>query len=506
MPRALSTALRARIKADLAAGHDIKTIMATHTISDKKARAMKKLYDNCGEVWLPKKKGARTGRPPKITPDHEVRLRSFLADRPDAYIKDMCKFLEADCGLLVDDSTMWRTVRRLGWQAQRVVKPRDERGFWVQTLPRDEAGNVVTNAQKRKPMKRREPSVTLSRSMVKHLLAKTRDFVKDFMSQAHFDVSHNYEHVQRVLALSMEIQRVERKVYKDVKFDDTITELVALMHEIDDHKYRQRPPQPLEALQPPPPPPPLPTQGHNSLPSPPSNLDPQYPNPAPIDPSLPLPRPQPPQLQHQPPNPPNPAVESHLLTLGWTPDIAISVSIICASVSYTTETESPDVHLSALRRFPELAVVQDADRLEALGAIGIGRAFAFSGARARGLRETVRHFEEKLVRLEGMMKTGEGKRLARVRSERVAVFKGWLEEEMVAAGVGVPPVGEGTGGGGGGDVVMGDDDDDDDGMGGRTGAPLDAGARQEDPGRQLMDDETGEVGESSGDESSSDSE
>ncbi|CAF9924170.1 hypothetical protein IMSHALPRED_006132 [Imshaugia aleurites] len=485
MPRALSTALRARIKADLAAGHDIKTIMATHAISDKKARAMKKLYDNCGEVWLPKKKGAaRTGRPPKITPEHEERLRLYLADRPDAYIKDMCKFLEGACGILVDESTMWRTVRRLGWQAQRVVKPRDERGFWVQTLPRDESGNVVTNAQKRKPMKRREPSMNLSRGMTRHLMAKTRDFVKDYMAQAHFDVSHNYGHVQRVLALSREIQRVEQKKFKHIKFDETITELVALMHDIDDHKY-QRPP---------------PAQHQTSLPSPPSNLDPQSPATS-IDPNLQLPPPPPPPLQ--PPIPPTPAVESHLIALGWPPHIAITVSIICASISFTTETQHPDIHLSALRRFPELAIVQDADRLDALGAIGIGRTFAYGGARGRDLSDTLKHFEDKLVKLEGMMKTGEGKRMARVGSERVALFKGWLGEEIEMSGGGVEVDGNGVGVRDGDvDVEMGDRGN------GRETPPLDLRASDQDPGRQLMDaiGETGDVGGSSGDESSDGSE
>lgn len=486
MPRALSTITRARIKADLAAGHDIKTIMSTHAISDKKARAMKKLYDNCGEVWLPKKKGARTGRPPKITPEHEERLRSYLADHPDAYIKDMCKFLEAACGILVDDSTMWRAVQRLGWQAQRLPKPRDERGFWVQTLPRDEAGNVVTNnASKRTPgMKQKqkqrrgggEPSQNLSRGMTKQLLAKTREFVQNYMAQAHFDASHDYAHVQRVLALSMEIQRVEQRKYKHVKFDDTITELVALMHDIDDHKYRQQPaPLPL--------PPTTQTHISSSLPSPPSNMDPQYPtttNTTPIDPTL-----------HPAPTiPPTPAIETHLITLGWPPHIAITVSIISASVSFTTETQHPNIHLSALRRFPELAIVQDADRLDALGAIGIGRAFAYAGAKGRGFGETMGHFEEKLGRLEGMMKTGEGRRMARERSERVGVFRGWWGEEMEAVGAGVQ---------GNGEVGVGDEV-------GRVGDG-DARAGLEDPGRQLIRTiEDVDEGSSGDDGSSSDSE
>ena len=524
MPRALSTALRARIKADIAAGHDIKTIMATHTISDKKARAMKKLYDNCGEVWLPAKKGARTGRPPKITPAHEERLRLYLADRPDAYIKDMCRFLEGACGTLVDESTMWRTVRRLGWQASRVVKPRDERGFWVQTLPRDETGHVVTNAQKRAPTKKQQrprggqqpTSQTPGRAMTKQLLARTRAWVREHMAPGAaggFDVSHDYGHVERVLALSMEILRVEQKKFKHIKFDETVTELVALMHDIDDHKYRdqqqgqqQQQQQQQQQL----PPFPLPTQQtpYASLPSPPSNTtDPPYPpnTTTPIDPSLPLPLPHPhpqPPTTTTPPTPPTPTIETHLITLGWPPHIAIPVAIICAAVPYTCETAHPDIHLSALRRFPELAIVQDADRLDALGAVGVGRAFAFGGARARGLGETVRHFGDKLGRLEGLMKTGEGRRMARVRGERVEVFKGWVLEEMGEAGMGVLGMGVlgGEGGGGGpGEVEVGGS-----GMGGGDIAPVDSRAGEEDPGSRLVE-MIDDVDGTSDDESSSDS-
>ena len=83
--------------------------------------------------------------------------------------------------------------------------------------------------------------------------------------------------------------------------------------------------------------------------------------------------------------------------------------------------------------------MQDADRLDALGAVGIGRAFTFGGAGGarggdRGMRATIDHFEEKLEKLPGLMKTDEGRRMARERGRRVKVFRGWWEEEEQEAG------------------------------------------------------------------------
>lgn len=94
------------------------------------------------------------------------------------------------------------------------------------------------------------------------------------------------------------------------------------------------------------------------------------------------------------------------------------------------------------------------------------------------------------------MKTGEGKRMARARSERVSLFKEWWGEEMGVAGGAL-----GGDGGAVGDVEMG-------GEGGEAAAPGDAGAmNEEDPGRQLMNaiDDVCEDGASSGEGSSSDS-
>lgn len=63
--------------------------------------------------------------------------------------------------------------------------------------------------------------------------------------------------------------------------------------------------------------------------------------------------------------------------------------------------------------------------------MGIGRTFTFGGSHcAKDMGETIQHFEDKLEKLEGMMKTGPGRRLAKERTERLRTFKGWWQEEL----------------------------------------------------------------------------
>jgi len=104
---------------------------------------------------------------------------------------------------------------------------------------------------------------------------------------------------------------------------------------------------------------------------------------------------------------------------------------VVANVSFSNEIRHPEEVRDVLRAYPELAVVQDADRLDAIGAVGIARCFVFGAVKdaGRGMAGSVEHFREKLVKLEGMMKTEEGKRLARERTRRIEEFEGWWREE-----------------------------------------------------------------------------
>ena len=63
----------------------------------------------------------------------------------------------------------------------------------------------------------------------------------------------------------------------------------------------------------------------------------------------------------------------------------------------------------------EAAIVQDADRLDAIGAIGIARTFAFGGRNGRSLEDTLQHFYEKLLLLKDEMNTEEARRIAELR-------------------------------------------------------------------------------------------
>ena len=87
-------------------------------------------------------------------------------------------------------------------------------------------------------------------------------------------------------------------------------------------------------------------------------------------------------------------------------------------------------------------IVQDADRLDAIGAMGIGRAFAYGGFMKREMYNpdvsheihntfeeyknksgsTINHFYEKLLLLKDKMNTETGKKIAQKRHKTMEMF------------------------------------------------------------------------------------
>ena len=70
-------------------------------------------------------------------------------------------------------------------------------------------------------------------------------------------------------------------------------------------------------------------------------------------------------------------------------------------------------------------IVQDADRLDAMGAIGIARTFAYGGEHGRSIEESIQHFYDKLLLLKDELNTEAAKELA---AKRHAFLEAYIEE------------------------------------------------------------------------------
>ena len=121
-------------------------------------------------------------------------------------------------------------------------------------------------------------------------------------------------------------------------------------------------------------------------------------------------------------------------------DIIIHIENIILFISYKSLLDTSKKFTS-----PELDVIQDADRLDAIGAIGIARCFNYGGFKNRSLYDpaiepnlemtkeqykkstapTINHFYEKLLLLKDKMNTKTGQLLAK---ERHRYMEGFLQQ------------------------------------------------------------------------------
>jgi len=125
-----------------------------------------------------------------------------------------------------------------------------------------------------------------------------------------------------------------------------------------------------------------------------------------------------------------------LSSLGVAEEVIIHVENIIANISF-----KGGKHIQEFKS-PELDVVQDADRLDALGAIGVARAFNYGGYKGREIYNpeikpnlhmtkeeykksnapTLNHFYEKLLLLKDRMNTQTGKSMAEQRHKFMERF------------------------------------------------------------------------------------
>ncbi|MVN92250.1 HD domain-containing protein [Mucilaginibacter aquatilis] len=117
-------------------------------------------------------------------------------------------------------------------------------------------------------------------------------------------------------------------------------------------------------------------------------------------------------------------------------DVIEHVELIIRHMSFKASFDGSQFHS------PELAVVQDADRLDAIGAIGIARAFTYGGFKGRELYNpeikpnlnmskeeyknsaapTINHFYEKLLLLKDKMNTASARKFAEERHRYMEAY------------------------------------------------------------------------------------
>ena len=94
---------------------------------------------------------------------------------------------------------------------------------------------------------------------------------------------------------------------------------------------------------------------------------------------------------------------------------------ICAAIDEVSFSQNRGRRPSTF----EGQLVQDADRLDALGAVGIARTFAYGGEHGRPLQDSIDHFYEKLLLLKDELNTDAARQIA---EERHAFLEAFLRE------------------------------------------------------------------------------
>lgn len=127
---------------------------------------------------------------------------------------------------------------------------------------------------------------------------------------------------------------------------------------------------------------------------------------------------------------------NYLQSINVDANVIVHVQQIIRHMSFKSSFDKPSFHS------PELAIVQDADRLDAIGAIGIARAFTYGGFKGREIYNpeiepnlnmskeeyknspapSINHFYEKLLLLKDKMNTATGRKLAQQRHQFMEAY------------------------------------------------------------------------------------
>ena len=95
-----------------------------------------------------------------------------------------------------------------------------------------------------------------------------------------------------------------------------------------------------------------------------------------------------------------------------------TVRRVCGVINGVSFSQNRDKKPDTL----EGQIVQDADRLDAVGAVGIARTFAYGGKHGRAAEDSIAHFDEKLLLLKDLLNTRRAKELGEERHTFLEAF------------------------------------------------------------------------------------
>ena len=115
--------------------------------------------------------------------------------------------------------------------------------------------------------------------------------------------------------------------------------------------------------------------------------------------------------------------EEYLRQAGYDPDRIAAITHAILTHRFSTGPEPETL---------EAQVLSDADKLDAMGAVGIARTFMRAGEHGDGIESAVGHIHEKLLKLRGLMYTEGAREIAGRRHALLQEFVDCLEDEIGA--------------------------------------------------------------------------
>jgi uncharacterized protein len=112
------------------------------------------------------------------------------------------------------------------------------------------------------------------------------------------------------------------------------------------------------------------------------------------------------------------------------------------SIQYNEECIAKITHAIRTHRYRsttkpetlEARILSDADKLDAMGAVGIARTCIHAGEHGGEIRDAMEHIHDKLLNLYGLMYTGTAKKIAEERHRYLCAFLETLTDEMSMSG------------------------------------------------------------------------